>query len=87
MELWQPLFSYGLTHSALGLYGRFVVLLRLWYSHSLLRVSIQPLSWYTQPHGNFTSFKAEVASSRLLVSAIVQAIQVFIGRIRVLTYL
>jgi hypothetical protein len=46
------LLVYGLTHSALGLYGLFVVRFRLWYSHSLMRKSIQPLSWYAQPHGN-----------------------------------
>jgi hypothetical protein len=38
------IFFQGLTHSALGLSGRFVVLLRLWCSHSLIRVSNQPLS-------------------------------------------
>jgi hypothetical protein len=66
-----PFSFYGLTHSALGLYGRFVVLLRLWYSHSLLRVSIQPLSWYTQPQGNATSLGALVAAPLFSFSVIV----------------
>jgi hypothetical protein len=61
---------YGLTHSAFGLYGRLVVLLRLWYSHSLTLVSIHPLSWYTHPQGNFTSLNASVASTFFLVAAI-----------------
>jgi hypothetical protein len=52
----QPDFAaYGLTHSAFGLYGRFIVLLRRWNSHSLTRVNIQPLSWYTHPQGSLTS--------------------------------
>jgi hypothetical protein len=50
----KPVSDYGRTHSALGLYGRFVVRFRLWYSHSLTRVKSQPLSWYSQPQGAFT---------------------------------
>ena len=65
---------YGLTHSALGLYGRFVVLLRLWYSHSLIRVSIQPKSWYTHPQGNFTVFCSSVFTMLYLAFVIASSI-------------
>jgi hypothetical protein len=61
---------YGRTHSAFGRYGRLVVLLRWWYSHSFMRISIQPLSWYMQPHGSLTSFELSVAAVGLPVSVI-----------------
>jgi hypothetical protein len=55
----------GLTHSALGRYGRFCVRFCLWYLHSWIRTTKKPSSRYLHPHGNVTVSDATLPSQAL----------------------
>jgi hypothetical protein len=55
----------GLTHSALGRYGRFCVRFCLWYLHSWIRTTKKPSSRYLHPHGNVTVSDATLPSQTL----------------------
>ena len=47
-----PAYIYGLTHSAFGLNGFFLVRASLWWAHSWTRTTKKPLSLYLHPQGN-----------------------------------
>jgi hypothetical protein len=68
--------AYGRTHSAFGLYGRFLVRCFLWYSHSWTRTTRKPLSWYLHPHGRVVVFTICDAPSQEVMS---KSVKVFSG--------